>query len=909
MKKSVNVLLTRKMRAMKKRLPSHKSKIDLENINADKIIEILNKHQEKSLHEISVLKHYVLNKTKIITKFSNDNLDQSDYDLLLSLSLPSSSYKSIKNENSTVINIGDPAEYLFIILKGKAAIYQMQKIHKEMPGYEYYLLLQNYKNNKENYLLEKTVSDNNLTFPIETSDIYILDKIILKIFLNKLEKRILPNYLDLIIEKAGMKYSDFKLESYIERIERRNKSIIEGLELENKTLEEKIEEYKKNMIYNLQDAWNVAFRNEKKILDELRSIDIEILKKYIFLTKTKNDESITFYKCIYTKTLEESDYFGDSERRIYINKVMSLSDSLELLCIKTDLYNEFVRRIKSKLLGSQINFLLDNFFFRSIYKNYFEKYYFKYFELIQFKMKQIIVKENDPIEYCYFIKSGTVKLTSTRSILENHILIELIKNVILKTGPYSNDADIHKSLSELYCEIKNNIEYLNDEMKNRNNSHIMTLNEKNCLGCSSYYYGLNYLYSAEANSDVVEVYKISSDKLMKMLRDKIHRAFYYYKKYCEQSIRMFFERLIKLNDMSLVIMKKNKVRHFGDIYNFENVENLEEKLNKNDKKLNNIVDKFKLIYSNSLKDINNANNTSYEKEKENENDKNNIINDNQNRKVKSNLFLTQNAQTPLFQKISSNNLYINLRKKSDSIKTPNVNDHPYNNQNNRILRNMIKNKSFNLLNSTNNEKDSKKDLTSYIKVFDYKENLLKQENREELRAKMGLLLLKKAERNEILKLKKENKTCDNFFKLSIGNNRTYLSPFHIIKEDNNINVNNNIDISKKNEENEVKSSYLVELYQKDNLMKNRMIMTSLYKNKFSDYFDKKLGIRNFKYDMSKTLLVNKKKFEYSIFDSRYNTYERNKARSLQNKRRRKKYTNLAEVNKLDSMKNFHLKIK
>ena len=77
-----------------------------------------------------------------------------------------------------------------------------------------------------------------------------------------------------------------------------------------------------------------------------------------------------------------------------------------------------------------------------------------------------------------------------------------------------------------------------------------------------------------------------------------------------------------------------------------------------------------------------------------------------------------------------------------------------------------------------------------------------------------------------------------------------------------------------------------------------------------DYFDKKLGIRNFKYDMSKTLLVNKKKFEYSIFDNRYNTYERNKARSLQNKRRRRrKYMNLAEVNKLNSMKNFHLKIK
>jgi len=42
-------------------------------------------------------------------------------------------------------------------------------------------------------------------------------------------------------------------------------------------------------------------------------------------------------------------------------------------------------------------------------------------------VKQIIVNENDPIRYVYFIKSGSVKLTSTRSIAENHLLIELIK--------------------------------------------------------------------------------------------------------------------------------------------------------------------------------------------------------------------------------------------------------------------------------------------------------------------------------------------------------------------------------------------------------------------------------------------------------------------------------------------------
>ena len=77
-------------------------------------------------------------------------------------------------------------------------------------------------------------------------------------------KENLPNYLDLLIEKAGMKYSDFHLESYLDKIEKKNKDVIEGMDIENLPLDKKINEYKKLMIYNMQDAWNYAFLCEKK---------------------------------------------------------------------------------------------------------------------------------------------------------------------------------------------------------------------------------------------------------------------------------------------------------------------------------------------------------------------------------------------------------------------------------------------------------------------------------------------------------------------------------------------------------------------------------------------------------------------------------------------------------------------
>ena len=99
----------------------------------------------------------------------------------------------------------------------------------------------------------------------------------------------------------------------------------------------------------------------------------------------------------------------------------------------------------------------------------------------------------------------------------------------------------------------------------------------------------------------------------------------------------------------------------------------------------------------------------------------------------------------------------------------------------------------------------------------------------------------------------------------------------------------------------------MDLYQRNVFNKNRMLMTSLYKNKFSEYFDKKMGVTNFNYDMSKTLLVNKKKFEYSIFDNRFTNKNKKKNKSQSVTQKRRKYTNIAEINKINSIKNFHFK--
>ena len=823
------------------------STIDMNTINIEKIYSILQKTSEKTLTEISALKFYCLKMTNLVNKFLKDKLDEPSYELILSISLASAFLKTVKKDE-LIINIGQPCENFYIILKGKAALFGIKKYRIEVSGYEYFLLLHELKKNNDMNLLEKTVTENNRIFPVDYDDISIIEKIMLKIYLSRQFKRITPKYLELLLEKAGLKHSDFNLEPYLDMVLKKHADIIkehEDKEWELMTEDEKIEEYKKLMVYDINEAWNYTLLNEKKIYDQLNFIDIELMKKYTFLTKTKDEEMITYYKCEFENEIEENEYFGNSEHKLYINKVISLSNELKLMCIKSDLYDEYERRVNSQIIGSQINFLLDNFYFHPLYKGFFEKYYFKYFELVQYKMKQIIVKENDPVNYVYFIKNGSVKLTSTRSIAENHILIELIKNILLKTN--KDDEQLKNEINELYNNITDNLEYFSNDMNVKNKVHIMTLQSNNCIGSDCAYYGFNYLYTAEVNSEMVELYKISIDKIMRILNNKSSQVFYCFGQYSEQSLKLFFNRLTKLNNMLLANLNKSKVRQYGDIFNL-NVENYKENINKKDIKFTNKVDKFSFdtLMQKDKKEkdkINSRNKFLYKQNLENDlKESVKAILDMNN--INSKLFITQKSLTPHFTKLTGN--FFSKKGKHR---------HSREDITQKIIDNLKRSNSLNLFPIP---KDSIKDMTSHIKFFDYKENLEKQKEKEEQRAKEGLLLLEKKEKMEMEKLKIKTKTVTNFYKFPLGEKK-------------------NLNIFGQNEEQEEKKGYIsfssnnniFDLYNRDVFKKNKMIMTSLYKNKFSEYFDIKLGAKGFKYDMSRTLLSNKKKFEYSIFDKRF----------------------------------------
>ena len=723
MRKSISLIFGRKFKNIDVDEIS-KIKINLRELTIPNIKFILQKSiKERTEEDISYLKNFVLLKTKFNNKLIEEHISDQFQEIIMILSMKDSFYQIIKNENEILYDMNDESKYFYIILNGKVGVYGIEKLDCEMSPEEYYKLILNLRNNKEKYLLERTIRENKVNIPIDLNDVNRLDKILLKIYL--LSKKSLPNYknnphfLDEIFEKLGFKYSDFDIQSYEEFIEQQNQKIRE--DSENEENEEKLLEYK------LEEAIKMSKSNEDKVLENI-SFDISdnLFKKYSFLIKT-HDLPISYYRYKEKQILNNMDYFGESYLGNYKDKIIAKSKNLELLCFKNDIYNEYDLNMKLKFSGPKNHILLSNFFFSSISKSNFIKVYLKYFEYIKYYSNQIIVEENETFSHIYFIKSGNVKLYSNRSIIQNHLLIQLIINIMKQKYP-----EFIKKYPKLieYSELNVDFHRINKEININKDIHIMNIDEKQCLGFECFYFGFNSLYTAKAVSEKVEVYRISLEKLFKILSKKNKKALYEFALQAEKTLKIFLDRLITMNNMLIIdYTKKSTIlkKEAGDYMEKELQlirQKIEEKRGINNTKYSRTRELKKLEHNNSCHNFNYKYN---------------------------------------YSELKGKNLLLSYHKKRTS---------------KFHLRKNLKFNKIQLIDSTDSTKINNKfkgSLGLNIKIFDYRANLVKQRNRELLRESIELERLSNADNKFINYLKLQNKISKDFVRLSRGENRYFIN--------------------------------------------------------------------------------------------------------------------------------------
>ena len=536
--------------------------IELSKITPNLVIESLKKQFfEKEPRDYAIINNYLLYVSKLTDRFRSKRISQSLYEKMILLSLQSSRLKIFNEAKSQIYTPENEANHLFIILKGSVKIIKVQKTVTKMNSFDYFKMILNYRNKKKSYLLKNTINENNGIFPIDLKDVEILDKILLKIFIiNRKETENDFDYLDIFFEKLGLNYSDFGLKtSYKEELRLKN----EKIEIYNKQMIESGNGSKrKNLIpYNPKEAENNIMEQEKILHDKLNEITYDICQKYIYFLDNK-EEFVTTFELNTDKILTSNECFGDHFGSKYIDFAESNEGDLYLLMIKNDIINQMADSERDKNSLSQVDFLVNNFFFRSIKKFIFERYFLNIFELENYQSGQKICEENSTVKYLYFIKKGKVKLSYNKSILEIHSLINLIKEQIKQKvfDKESNNNEIIKYLEENqnYYSVEGEIDSIKEELNNKQERIIIIYQENQCLGYECYYYGLKYLYTATAASDKVELYKISITQLAKIFNNRNEKCYIDLARKAEKSLFFLMKRFIKMNELLMNLSKKRK---------------------------------------------------------------------------------------------------------------------------------------------------------------------------------------------------------------------------------------------------------------------------------------------------------------------------------------------------------------
>ena len=560
---------------------SHISNINISpsNITIDKILYILRKEKEKrTSEEIALIKSYILKKSQLPDKFIQEHINESSYEKIIILSSPFVEYSYINKQKTIIYSGNEEANFLYIVLRGSIMIQNIIKVERMMSGYDYYQLLIKLRNEKEYFLLDKTIEENYTIYPLDKNDVFNIEKIILKLLLLKIEDENNPDFMDELLLKAKLKYSDFGIESYREQLERLRNDFLKKENLDNN------ENLKKEFHYNSFEAIEETKKNVKIIKKNLENFSKKKCKSYNYFLIDVYKMKVYSFEYKDSKEIKPNEYFGDFENGKYIQRAYSFSNEVDLLLIKTEIYRNFIKEDMKKIIEDEVGFLWKNYFFGNIIRNNFEKFYFRLFETVIYNRNYNIFLENNKVDYIYFIKEGEIKLTSNRSILENHMLIKFIEKKINVSSP-----------NELNSFINNNLYQLKDYLKVKKEFKIFMVFNNDCLGIESVQFGFNYLYNAVVQSEKVKLYRIKIEKLMKIFKDKNEESSIDFREKSLEKLKMLYHRLININNMLITLTERqldlnNKKKEYLNKQKIKAVNSL------NKKKTVNCKEKYNLLF-------------------------------------------------------------------------------------------------------------------------------------------------------------------------------------------------------------------------------------------------------------------------------------------------------------------------
>ena len=480
------------------------------------------------------------------------------------------------NLNKFIYSYGDPGENIYLILKGKVGLFNLIQTEELLSSEEYYLYLYNQYNIFRELIIgyNQRNKTNNININEFTDINLLIDNV------NK-NKNFFPLYsLDDIPDLNKIILS---IKLYIQFLENRKEKISDF--------------YKKLKIpfeYMNFDKFLKRQISLNTFIEEL-SKNIKDREKYYMKYLGKDEKyKVKIFKFVKYNDLKEYCYFGNFEindtKPIRKDYALSESDSNILLLINKKEYSKIVNKLQKEKRKKEIDFLYNNFFFKTINRIYFETKIFIKFKIDQFYKGHILVNQDEKINKFIFMKEGIIK-----SSINNISLLEFpqkIRNlydfIIKKAKEYEIDL---KTLIDFDIKLtqKTNLKYeLIKDVLNKKQNFTITKTEKGIIGDYEYFFKVPSFITSTviSKNNLIFFYDFEN---FKIVNNEFHA---------------FKENLKKISFYKLKSILKRMISIYNSFFSF-NMKIIEDKLIDNgfEVKENKIKDKDILINLNNSTEI------------------------------------------------------------------------------------------------------------------------------------------------------------------------------------------------------------------------------------------------------------------------------------------------------------------
>lgn len=562
------------------------------NLSKTRIIEVISKY---------ILKSKLIEKIEDENKFSKKKIDPQELSALCAKKF----IYTLSNRGEIVFKIGDIGDKFYFILKGKVNILKIKEIQNiymstiEYLNYCIFLIKSN-----ENYLFQEVIQKNYNILQISSAEevLSIYKLAFKKSVYDKVDQHIIynNNLLEEFFKTFNQKYINFDLD--------KNKLDV-------------LEENKIKKLSGSYKEWQNYILNKF----ELSTAELVSYEPYEEIIKDKKKKKIVCFVYESFHFLGPGLYFGDSAFDSDMNlrnATIRAEEDTYFGCLRGNDYLNMIAPKRRYEKMKEIAFLYNNFFFQNINPHVFERNYFHRFYLKQYTRGTILYEFGQIPKNIFLLKEGQIRFDLKCSIIEIHKLIHFLYNKILKNDIFSKlpsskkklilspeiTSKINKYLKEPKLErLKMQTNEFVNEMNKIRIFHMSLLIGVEAVGLEEIFMNIPYLMRATIMKDV-KCYEFSVEQIYNLLKEgkKIRFTF----ALCSiKKILSLMERLqgIKKHCVEMSNVRYNiknekmfensfsSIEHFPKINKVNNNE-LENKSNENNLKINNDSNYIDNIY-------------------------------------------------------------------------------------------------------------------------------------------------------------------------------------------------------------------------------------------------------------------------------------------------------------------------